>query len=62
MVIEGSRTAIIHNLRFGYKNIKDFDDRDIVAIMDYNLPSDVMALCLAEIGDRKAKNVDERQT
>lgn len=57
MTIEGSQAATIHNLRFGYKNIEEFDDRDIVAIMGYNLPSDVMLLCLAEIKRRRCKNL-----
>ncbi len=62
MAIEGSQVATIHNLRFGYKDIADYDDRDIVALMDYNLPHDVMSLCFAEIGCRRLKNLGERQT
>ena len=62
MAIEGSQVAVIHNLRFGYKDIADFNDRDIVALMDYNLPHDVMSLCFAEIGRRRYKNLGERQT
>ncbi len=62
MVIEGSHVAVIHNLRFGYKNIEDYDDREIVVIMDYNLPHDIMAMCLGEISRRRAINLATRKT
>lgn len=57
MAIEGNQAATIHGLRFGYKNIEDFDDCDIEAIMDYCLPHDVMSLCITEIARRRCRNL-----
>ncbi len=47
---------IVTAIRFGLKSVRSLSDAEIVILMDYYLPSDVSALCYAEIARRR----DER--
>ncbi len=48
-----SKNALIRNVRFGRQDLRDFSDDEVVDLMDYNVPYDVMGLCLEEIKRRR---------
>jgi len=52
---------VIHNLRYGYTDIKELTNKNIVNIMDYYLPEDVMQLCVDEIARRRKENLLDKK-
>lgn len=50
---------LIWDIRFGLKPISELSDTELVEMMDYNIPQDVMDMCFTEIRERRQKNLGE---
>ncbi len=48
---------LVFDVRFGNKTIKDLTDSQIEELMDYNIPSDVWDICMADISRRRKENL-----
>ena len=44
---------LIHNIRFGNKDIRSLTDKELEALLGYNLSQDVFELCYIEIRRRR---------
>ena len=51
---------LIYDVRFGNKAIKDLANGQIEELMDYNIPSDVWDICMAEISARRKENLERK--
>lgn len=51
----------IHKLRFGFLDIRDKSNLEIVELMEFNLSADVMALCQREIDMRRSENLEKKR-
>ncbi len=52
---------LIHNLRFGYVDIKSLTRDEILGVLDYCLPADVIQLCQQEITRRRNLNLEKQK-
>lgn len=53
----GSKRKLIHKIQFGYSSIEILSDYEILELMDYCLPIDVIAICRTEICRRREINL-----
>lgn len=50
---------LIHRLRFGKVAVESLSDNQLLEVLDFNLPHDVMDLCLRDICRRRNINLDK---
>lgn len=53
---------LITDIRFGFKETKSLTDGELVKLMDFNLPPDVLDLCLEEIRHRRNKRLSKHHS
>ena len=51
------KSGLIHDLRFGYTNIRSLTDEGIINLLGYYLPYGVAGLCLGEMNRRRGVNL-----
>lgn len=53
------KSGLIHDLRFGYTDIRSLSDKGIINLLDYYLPYGVNGLCLGEMKRRREANLSK---
>ncbi len=56
-----SKRALIHNIRLGYHDLQDLEDDALVNLIDYDLPGDVIDLCLRETARRRDQRLAKKR-
>lgn len=48
---------LIHDVRFGITALSELSNTELLELMDYNIPQDVIEMCFTEIRDRRQQNL-----
>ncbi len=53
---------LIYDVRFGIRSLSELSNTELLELMDYFIPHDVMEMCFTEIRDRRQKNLKKEKT